>query len=484
MTSPTQKAARATIMLTAANACLTLCGYITVIVLARGLGPKEYGIYGIIISVLLSVELVARLGVPQALSKLIAERQEQTPQLEGTGLTLTLLIYLVVFGAFWLASPAMAKLFQIPGGKDLFRLASVDIPFYGMYFMCSHILNGQRRFGIESMGISIYGIAKALGILALLYFGLSVRGALVVNILASIIGLLYLASHIPVRSFYPTFAFAGLVIRWAVPVGLFLLGSQVLFNLHLWCLKVVGRELPEETIGFYVAAVSVARLPNIISFVMMAVLIPSVSHALGTGDKELAARYVQGATRFLEILLLPGCFLIALKAGPVMELLYSSRYMAGARFLSILVFGIGLLYTFMTTLCAILIAGGLPAASAATALCLVPLGLCTGILFVMQGGAEGAALSAAITMAVGTLLAGILVRRSIGPVLLPSTLIRVGLATALMTIVGMHFDYRGLGLLVECALLLVFYLVLLGLLGELKREDLKMIASTVPRAPG
>ena len=73
--------ASGTIKLMAAHACLTLSGYVTVVVLARGLGPEAYGVYAIVISVLLGVELVGRLGIPQAMSKLIAESDEPDPRL-------------------------------------------------------------------------------------------------------------------------------------------------------------------------------------------------------------------------------------------------------------------------------------------------------------------------------------------------------------------------------------------------------------------
>jgi O-antigen/teichoic acid export membrane protein len=463
------------LLFTGAHACLTVCGYIVVVVLARGLGPSEYGIYGIVLSVLLSVELIGRLGIPQALSKLIAERQDQTSQLEGTGLTLTFLVFTGIFLLFWAAAPLMAELFQIAGGTSLFRIASIDIPFFGMYFICSHILNGRRRFGLESLGISLYGLAKAVGILVLLYLGLSVQGALVVNIVSSVIALIVVAVPIPRASFRPTLRFAGLVFRWAVPVGLFILGTQLLFNLHLWCLKVVGRTLPEETIGVYVAAISVARLPNIASFALMAVLIPSISHALGGGDTKLAQRYVHGAVRFLVAILLPACLLIAMKAGPIMELLYSSRYTNGALSCSILIFGLGFLYTILTTFCAILIAEGSPKASAAATLGMVPLGWIMSVILILRHGAAGAAVSATLAMGAGVLITGYMVQRSFGPMITGMTLLRIGIATFVMAAAASRFSFGGLLLVLECAGLLAVYIFVLGLLGEFRREDVELI---------
>jgi hypothetical protein len=44
-------AARGTLQLMVAETCVMGCGYLTVIMLARGLGPHAYGLYGSIMSV-------------------------------------------------------------------------------------------------------------------------------------------------------------------------------------------------------------------------------------------------------------------------------------------------------------------------------------------------------------------------------------------------------------------------------------------------
>ena len=73
-----------------AQLLLTASSYIVAAVMARGLGPVDYGIYGIIYSFLLSIELIGRLGISQAVARMIAERVVSI-RLEGSGVTLVLL---------------------------------------------------------------------------------------------------------------------------------------------------------------------------------------------------------------------------------------------------------------------------------------------------------------------------------------------------------------------------------------------------------
>ena len=72
MTGAARGTAHSGILLGVAQFWLAAAGYVVAVVLGRVLGPEAYGIYGIIYSLLLGIELIGRLGIPQALSRLIA----------------------------------------------------------------------------------------------------------------------------------------------------------------------------------------------------------------------------------------------------------------------------------------------------------------------------------------------------------------------------------------------------------------------------
>jgi stage V sporulation protein B len=470
---PGRIAARGTLQSMAAEACMMACGYLTVILLARGLGPHAYGIYGIIMSVLVGVELIGRLGIPQALAKLIPEQDGHATNLEQTGIALSLGVSIGIFAAFWLSAPAIAALLQIPDGVALLRLAAIDIPFYGMYFVYDEILGGRRQFGAAALGSIIYGVGKAVGITLLYWWELSIAGALIVNILASIAGFLFLARYISLRSLFPNRAYVAMILRLAMPMALFSVGMQVLLSLDLWSLRVLGQTLADETLGWYVAAVNVAKLPTVASYVMMGVLIPVMSRALSQGDRALAQRYVQGAVRFLWVVLLPVCVVCALTADSLMALLYSSRYIEGARYLRILVFGFGLSYTFLITFGAMLIASGLPLLAAGIVLMLIPLEMLFQSLAIPTYGGVGAAAAAALAMTLGAVTAGFLVYRKMGALVVPPVLARAAFATACIAGIGTQVELTGAILIVGGIGLLGLYLIILALLGELTWEDLQ-----------
>jgi stage V sporulation protein B len=470
-------AARGTALLLASQISLSVSGYVVAVILARGLGPVSYGIYGIVYSVLLGAELIGRFGVPQALAKLIAEQPKGSTALEGTAVTLMTFVYLAIFAAFWLASPYLADLFQVDDGGRLFRIASLDIPFYGLFFTCGHVLMGRRMFSVEAVAGFLYAVTKVAGMSALLYIGISVAGALIVNVLGSAVALVFTSWWVGRASFRPTLSAWHPLLRLALPVGLFALGSQLLLSLDLWSLNAIGRQVTQEAKGWYVAATNLARIPSIVGFVLAGVLIPSISNAVAAGRGDRVTRSVRDTTRFLAITLLPGCALIAVEAQGMLELLFSEVYGDAAPLLQVLIFAQGLMYTGLITYCGILIACGLPGTAARITLVLLPIALGLNLILISTSGAMGAAIAALSVNFLGAVVAAGLVSRRVSSIMSLSAMARAVLAASLVAAAAAYVRAPGYFVIVEWVILGVGYLALAGLLGLLSLEDVKLFLS-------
>jgi stage V sporulation protein B len=467
------KAARGGALLFIAELTLMLTSYVVALALARGLGPELYGAYGIVYSFLLSVELIGRLGLPQAVNKLVAERPTIEPALEATGFTLSAIAFTAIFLAFWIAAPMLGELFNVADGTRLFRIAALDIPFYGIYFMLVHILTGRRRFGLQCLGTIVYGVSKAVGILVLVAIGPSVAGALVVNAIGSMIALAVVAVCVGRATFRLTLAYRRPIIQLAAPVSVIALGAQILIAVDLWTLNAVGTTVDEAVKGLYVAAVNVARIPNFVAFVVTAVLVPSIAAELAAHDLKGARAYLGGAVRFMVVVLVPGCALIAVNAADVLVLLFSSEYGGGAELLVVLVFAHGLLYTIFMAFANALIGVGHAAASAKLSLTALTFAIGLSITGVLWAGALGAAFAALVANAAAVVGASIVIGRTIGWPAEVSTLPRVLLLTAAICVPGWWIEAQGLMLLLELALLGTAYVALLPLVGLIDRSDLE-----------
>jgi stage V sporulation protein B len=469
-----RRVARGTLLLMNGRMLLFTSGYLVTILLARGLGPIEYGIYGVILSVLLWIEHIGDFGIPEAAAKLIPEDDDRAPTIQNTTQTLLVTVFLLLFICSWLAAPAFARLFGIPEGSSLFRVAILDIPFTGIYFAYQGILTGHRNFRAISTGLVVYGLTKLAGVSVALLLGLSIFWALIVNVLGTIGALLFLAISISPKIFRPSFVHSRIILCLAFPIALLVLASQILWNLDLWSLKVFGSVKP-ETIGAYVAALNLARVPAMAFCAVNGVVLPSLSMALAQQDSAITRRYVHGAGRFLWVTLLPSCMLVALTAEDLMALIFSTRYSVGASFLILQVFAFALLGV-TQTFSEMLIAFGKPYLLAGVTLLHIPIALLLNFILIPQFGATGASAALALTALLLASITGLLAFRHLGTLMERSTFVNVVMATALMALLSTQMNFDGPLLLLQYLLLAGLYGLALIVLGELTRADLELLA--------
>lgn len=466
---------RGTLYLMIAQTAVMGGSYVIAVALARGLGPELYGVYGIVYSILLSVELVGRLGFPQATAKLIAESDTSDHTHEANGFSLALAVYSFIFVVFWLGSPFLADIFNVSDGTRLFRIAAIDIPFYGIFFMLMHILAGRRRFLQQSLANIVYIVTKLVGILLLDYFGPTVSGALLVNVLGSIVALMVLIPFVGMRRFSVTFSHSRPLLRLAGPAALIALGTQVLMGADLWLLNAVGDHVPETVKGYYVAAVSIARMPNFVAFVLTSVLIPTIARSAKVNDPALMKRTIDGTVRFMAIGLLASSAFMSANAEPIMTLIFSDEYAQGSRYLSVLVFAQGCFLPIYMVLSNVLFATGNASKSASLSIVTMVFAIAICGTLASSRGASGAAFGSVFSTFLAAICIFYLLHRYVG--FSPSwwMMSKVAVSVGCVGLASVLMQFQGIALIIELMIVAALYLGLLFALGLITRSDLDLL---------
>jgi O-antigen/teichoic acid export membrane protein len=428
-----------------------------------------------IYSVLLATELIGRLGMPQALTKLGAEREEGRGAIESSGLLTGLVVYGALFLLFWVAAPALAEWLHVPDGSFLFRIASVDIPFYGMLFVLVGVLNGRQLYTFSAAVTGLYAVAKMLGVLAIALVGVTIEGALIVNSASSAVGVVAALVGTGLAWPGPTRQALVEILRYAAPSSVRGLTVQLLGNVGLWSLGIGGTLVSADARGFYAAATSLARLPSVLAIGITGLLVGTIAAALGRGDRAAATRTLAGAARAMMILLAPASVLLALQARDIMALLFAPEYAAGGYLLAILVFGQGLAFTFALVFGSALVGASRVQSAMYGSLGGLAVTLVGAALLVPWLGALGAAIATTLGFATVAGIAGWIAWRAIGPWLSPGEMVRIAVAIVPAALLATWWHTDGPALLLELAALGALQLLLLAATGALRRDDLLLI---------
>jgi stage V sporulation protein B len=485
------EAARGTAVLVFSQSCYLILGYFAVVFLAREFGPVAYGAYGVIMSVLVWLEESGRYAIPSATAKLVAETTADSAALERTAVILNLALFTLLFVLLWVLAPRLSSWFGIADGALLFRIAAIDLPFFGAYTAFRAIHQGHRHFFQLGCSQVIYALTKLVGFLFIIRFGLSVETALLVNVAATIIGLACLFPGID-----PGRLFARSDLRWqgrwreqvkplafaATPMGIYYFVLGLRGELVLWTLQAMSPSAENAVIGVFVAAFNIARVPSTILTTITTVILPSLSRALAVNDEPLAKRYINQALRFGFILYLPVCLVFMAQPEQIMQWIYSKDFSGGGVILTLLIAGEGLRVAHAIFGAALNAAGEARKAAIITVVSLVPVTAMLIFLIHMWGG-TGAALSSTLTVLMSNVILGTLVWKRFGTLMNKRSAYNIGVAGCLMFLVFALLSNFELFFFLPCAGGLVAYFASLLVSNEITRQDVAVVVPWIRVKP-
>jgi O-antigen/teichoic acid export membrane protein len=464
-----ERAQRGTRQFLLARGCVMASGFVVTVILTRKLGPTDYGIFGVIMSQLLWLEMLTHAGVPGAIAKLMADGRHDHGEIERSGRALLLGFSVLLLGVCWFVAPQLANVMRIPNGEVLLRIAIMDLPFAAVFASYDGTLNGRRQFGVLAAAHLIYGMTKLAGVVALTSLGLSVQRVLVIFVLSTCVVCAVLALRFRPPGFRPGGRTIREISTISAAIGLYLISGQVLVNIDLWSLKILWQG-GGEVIGHYVASMNLAKTLMVIPAAQSGVLFASVAWALASQETMRAQRHIHEATRFALIIAAAAWVILGLDASEILSALYSNAYADGQRFLRLQLAGFGFFALIDAFAHALMAAGGQRYAAGAL-IATIPLAWCSNILLIPWLGPLGAAISMVLGTAIGAAVTGGMVYRRFGSLVQSSTVVRVFVAAAVVGLVSVVIEVHGLLVIVKLSLLGGLYLLVLYLTGEITGKD-------------
>lgn len=482
--SPTDKAttglASGTVIVLIGQGIFVLCGYFLHFYLSRAIDPTSYGIYAMMMNVLVWTESALSNGVPWAVRKYLPEDPAAAPIILRAGWIWQMLLGSVIYVGAMLLTPWFTDTLRDASLTFYVRLALSDIVWMALYTYYRGVLNGYRMFVAQGIVMAAYALGKLGFSILLVAISHTLNGALVGNVLGSIIGWLvgwYLfhrqPRELPVVATTQRSArqYNGrTILGFALPTMLFTLAGTFLTTVGL--LGVKRLVVDGEQVAFYAAANYLANAPTLLLTAFSWTLFPHLAASIASHNHALTRTYIRAAVRYLALVLVPGIALVLGTAPHLMTIIYPPRYAAAAPLLVLLISSTGLYALFMIFANAILAEGRVYLALSIPC-ALVPVNLLTTGLLTARLGTFGAALAALLSTGLAALVSAVYVLRRFGVRLDGLSLLRIGLASSIVYAATHLYLPRTAWLLPYLGLLGMLYGVLLIALHELDAHELQ-----------
>jgi O-antigen/teichoic acid export membrane protein len=331
------------ILLVLINLINVFCLGISNILLARFLGPAEYGVYSFIISFLIWIELLLISGIPQGINRYTVSHRNDSLLILKAGNILTAFISISLFIFFTILSIWLIRIFKLDGYGFIFIISFLDIFFYGFYFNYFKFQNGLFNFDKEFIIKLVYSLSRLFCILILLYLLKSVLAGILSNILASIFGLLagICICHKTGRVLNINFentkeilnAYLNKIIKYSIPTTLFILSFSLITNIDLWMIKYLYKN---ETLGFYGCAKFVAMSLIFISYGFSTALFPQFVKNFKDKNMGLFNHHIKQTLKVHIVLLIPAVIILTFYSKYFVKIMFGERFLPSAHLLNIL----------------------------------------------------------------------------------------------------------------------------------------------------
>lgn len=407
------------LLMTGATYVAYAAGLISSTLVARGLGPSDYGRYAYVLWLCTVLVTLMNHGLTTSAIRFVSEsRGRGDPALADAlhnwfsrGQWISIVVVLVGFVALipWLLPSGWSESLWLFGA-----VVAVATITKTRYVFDVSICKGHSRFSIEAMSISLLAMSSAIGAAVLWFFDAPLSS--------------YLLLFTAVCIVHPIFSWwqmrrAG--IR-AAPRGpdreqLANVYPHLYWTLVLSLVGVLGNRTAEtfllnryenaESIAFFSIATQLTRAGvDMLSIGLTTVLMPLMAHGFGSGGQEKAQSIASDAIRSYHFMgmLLVGVGL--LWAEPIVMLLYGRAYQPAVAVLQALIV-VGGLTLSLAALGSLLSVTDNQRARAVTALVAMVTSIVLALVLVPRYGLAGAVASSAAASFANLLITGLVVRK-------------------------------------------------------------------------
>lgn len=461
-----------------AEALIFPSGLIIVMFLTRKLGPEGYGHFTLAAAIVTWIEVIIASIFSRATIKFVSET-ENWRSVGNIAIRLHLVISVAAALFLFIFADAVAGLLSEPKLATYLRIFAFDIPLFSLTGALRDVLIGKGGYRQRALLTAAQCLTRLILVLLLVQLGLSVPGAILGSIGASLVGMIIGRYYVKISPFSRSVFPARQLFSYAVWLFLYSISIIIYNKLDLLMFKILGGTADQA--GIYGAAQSLAIIPAIFSLSFTPLLLSTLSRMLREGDERGAREMGRDAMR-LVIWMLPFAGLTAGASAEIVVLIFGRPFQSAAPLLALLMFT-AVFLVMISMASAILTAAGKPAWTFALTGPMLPLAFVGHLVFIPRLGAVGASLTNTL-FAISGAFAAVLTVFSIWRIRPPlMTLVRAILISGLAYTFATLWSTPGLLLLLKISLIVIFILAAFKMSGEFSAADIDLVRSILRRQP-
>lgn len=326
----------------------TIIMAIGAIILGRLLTPDQYGLYGIALIPITTINLFRDWGINSAMTKFIASLRASHREGEIHDYIAAGLLFELVSGialsliSLGLANFIATTIFHRSDSTLFIEIVSVSILAGSLLTASQAVFVGFERMELNSFTLVCQAIVKTAIGPALVFLGYSVLGAVVGYTLgfvaAGAIGLatFYFVLYRPLRKERTSGIREPLhkMLQYGVPLSIAYILGSILGQAYVFMAPTF---VSNTMYGNYVTATNFALLLGFLTTPIATVLFPAFAKLDQENEHELVKTIFTSSIKYTSILLIPATIGMMALSGPIIGTLYGTKYVYGPFFLTIMV---------------------------------------------------------------------------------------------------------------------------------------------------
>ena len=314
------------------------------LLIARYLGPTDYGAVAIGVTILTATSIVVIAGLDRGIGRYLP-RYDDPEHRRGvlvSAFQVALPLAVLAGGAIFVAADLIAgRVFSDPSVAPVIRVFAVALPFAAVVRLTVGSIRGMQqsvpKVAVQNVTLPTVRFLLIGGVLALGLGAVAAAWAYgLAYVAASILGAYYLATRTPLLADADPVPMRRELLAFSAPLVITAAMIQVLSHIDTF---VIGYFASTGEVGIYNVVYPLAQLLTVVLSAFGFMAMPALSSLDADGATDEIRRTYQVASKWILLATLPVFLVIVLFPEMVIKLTFGAEYVSGALPLSVLALG-------------------------------------------------------------------------------------------------------------------------------------------------